>query len=189
MTRKDLDKIICSYFDLLIENKSLEQSIGNGKKIEPKDIAQLLISSVAKNTEESSNILVYIGAFKTSDSDNELLDRYYCFVDLETCKERYIPSLEYGEFCRCNSVILLDNYYEIYGVEYILGKGKNEPILGIEGFNIIRNIFLSNLSFYLLNPHNDNINVEDFSKHYNDVVNSYKKDGKLTLEISSFTRR
>lgn len=188
MTRKDLISIISSYQRLIEEKEDLEKFF-DGKKINNLEIAKKVISSVAKNTEESSNIWVYIGAFKTSDSDNELLDRYYCFVDLETCKERYIPSLEYGEFCRCNSVILLDNYYEIYGVEYILRKGKNAPILGIEGFNILRNIFLSNLSFYLLNPNNDNINVEDFSKHYNDVVNSYKKDGKLTLEISSFTRR
>ena len=189
MTRNDLFRIVYSYNGVMEGKEYLEKSVDDEKKIKNLDIAKQIVSSVAKNTGESSNIWVYIGALKTSDSNDKLLDRYYCFIDLETCKEKYISSLEYGEFCRCNSVILLDNYYEIYGVEYILGKGKNEPILGIEGFNILRNIFLSNLSFYLLNPNNDNINVEDFSKHYNDVVNSYKKDGKLTLEISSFTKR
>ena len=175
MTRKDLDKIICTYFDLLIENKSLEQSIGNGKKIEPKDIAQLLISSVAKNTRSSSNIWVCIG---TINQDTDKSQRYYYFVDLERCLGRYIPSLEYGEFCRTNTVIILEKYFE---------KFRKEFVFGIEGFNTLRNNYIIELSSYLLNS--SSVNIEDFSNHYNRIVTRYKKDGELTLEPISFTRR
>lgn len=180
MTRKDLIRIIYSYKGLLEEKDKLEKSIGNSKKIDEKDIIKGIISSVLRNTSLSSNIWVCIGAFKTNDINAAVLERYYCFTDLETCKERVVSSLEYGEFCRNNSVIMLESYFE---------KFRKEFGFGIEGFNILRNNFILEISFYLLNRGVNNINIDDFENHYNRIVNRYKKDGKLTTVPIGFTRK
>ena len=73
---------------------------------------------------------------------------------------------------------MLEKYFE---------KFRNEFVFGIEGFNTLRNNYIIELSSYLLNS--SSVNIEDFSNHYNRIVTKYKKDGELTLEPISFTRR
>ena len=179
MTRKDLISIISSYQRLIEEKEDLEKFV-DGKKINNLEIAKKVISSVAKNTDESCGIWICIGTFKAHDSNDDILDRYYCFIDLETCKEMLVPSLEYGEFCRKNSVIMLDKYFEMYDME---------PFYGLEGFKKFRELFISSISFYLINAELPNINIDNFSKYYSRKVDNYKIDGNSTLEPISFTRR
>ena len=114
MTRKELCGAYAAYSRLLEAKDNLEQNIEKSKKISKEELAHMVLSDVARNTKESSNIWCCLGTINGKD-ENDRSELYYKFLDLETIEPKLISILEYGDFCRNNAVVLLAEFLKLYG--------------------------------------------------------------------------
>ena len=145
-------------------NSQILNSLSNSHKL-----ATMIFDSVARKTKESSGIWCYFGAVK-GNGDLGNLESYHRFLDLETMEPRIISTLEYGDFCRNNSVIIFDKIY----------PSENDNLTNFLEF---RNSYLSDISKVFLNVDLDKFKLDKFGKHYDKIVNNYKKLGRLTIDI------
>lgn len=88
---------------------------GNSKVIKRLPISYKLIIIIlgekANETNTSSDILCYFGIVKENN------ESYHMFLDLETMAPKYVTLLEFGNFCRENSIVSLDEI-----ISYIIQK-------------------------------------------------------------------
>lgn len=183
MTRKDLVDGVSMYYDFLkiglgtrstlrgVATDEVFDEMYKGDSVIIKKLpghlqfATMIFSKIALETEESSNIWCLLGTFKKK-NENKIIHR---FIDLETMKEKDISILEYGEFCRNNSVVLLSEIYpDVSNMS--------------EAFLEYRNIYLVEIAKMVLNLNIDEIELNTFSNYYDDLIKKFKKDGKVTIK-------
>lgn len=171
MTRKELYGACAVYFRLLETKNIFESEVNEPKKISNDQIGRMVLSRVASETQESSNIWCCLGTIKGKD-ENDRIELYYKLLDLETVEPKFISILEYGDFCRNNSVILLDEFLKTYSFTV----SDN-----IEGYTRLRNLFLDDLAKKVFNLNSNKVSLEDLGNHYDKVIAYYKKIGKETI--------
>ena len=92
--------------------------------------------NISTNTQDSSNILVFVG-FR-DDYDNVIIDPkkidYAAFMDLETMQAYNIHPTYYDTFCKDKNIVYLDDPYKYHNSGYYMKK-----------FFELRNEYLSNL--------------------------------------------
>lgn len=189
MKKKEIIDAVSIYYNFLKDNKFNKVNLRSVElEIEERDldfykgysqvltnlsdlhkIATIILDSVARKTKESSDIWCYFGAVK-GNGDSGNIESYHRFLDLETMEPRIISSLEYGDFCRDNSVIILDKMYP-----------NNTD--NLTNFLEFRNLYLSEISKVFLNVNLDDFKLDIFGKHYDRVVNNYKRLGRMSIEI------
>lgn len=140
-----------------------ENQILNGLSVE-QQLATIIFSEVAKSTKNSSNIWVYMNFNKAKENDGTV-GGYHAFIDLESIELKFVPSLEYGDFCRNNSIINLNEYCKFLNISF---QNKSEA------FNLIRTLYFSEIARV--------DKFDNIDEHYKNVVDSFKRDGRYTIQ-------
>lgn len=186
MEKKEIIDAISDYYDFLLKFKLENETFrnteskmddglnlyeGNSKEINRLSNSHKLITMIlgdrASKSEKVSGIWCYFGISKENN------ENYHVFLDLETMKPKYVTLLEYGDFCRENSVIVLDEIIKMY-----YPKEANR----LNAFLEFRNLYLSEIARVALALNLNEIDIYTFGEHYDNIVSKYKKIGDTTIK-------
>ena len=186
MTKKEIIDVISDYYEFLLNFKSDNETLrnielkidkglnlyeGNSKEIKrlsnSHKLVTMILGEMARKTEISSGIWCYFGISKENN------ENYHIFLDLENLEQKYVSFLEYGDFCRENSVIILDEIIKMY---YPNEANK------LNAFFEFRNLYLSEIARIALGLNLDEIDIYTFGDHYDNIVSKYKKIGDTTIK-------